>query len=291
MESLPDRHQQRLFLGEVEAVLLGIAQDGGIPQAGCFCKYCREASTNPSACQFTVCLGLVDHQAKKYWMIDATPDFRAQHRFLASKNPNYEFAGVLLTHGHIGHYTGLIHLGPEAWNLKGFPIYASKSMTAFLQRNQPWARLAADHFDINLLSPGEPISLSDHLIVTPIRVPHRDEYTDTFAFQLSGPERKLLYCPDIDSWDNYPILSLLRSVDFALVDGTFYSYDEVPQRSPESIPHPTVSDSTAFLDSRLCEICFIHLNHTNPIQVDGPERAELEERGFSTGKQGMSWYL
>ena len=36
-----------------------------------------------------------------------------------------------------------------------------------------------------------PIRVSDSLEITPIRVPHRDELTDTHAFRINGPEKSL----------------------------------------------------------------------------------------------------
>jgi len=59
------------------------------------------------------CLGLVDHATHQSWLIDATPDFREQLHILHSLFPDCPLAGVVLTHAHIGHYAGLIHLGHE----------------------------------------------------------------------------------------------------------------------------------------------------------------------------------
>ncbi|MDX1643157.1 MAG: pyrroloquinoline quinone biosynthesis protein PqqB, partial [Thermoanaerobaculia bacterium] len=74
-------------------------------------------------------------------------------------------------------------------------------------------------------------------------------------------------------------------VDVALLDGAFYSPDELPGRDLEAIGHPLISDSMdrfqALVDAGRVEIYFTHLNHSNPVlDPEGPERREVERRGF-----------
>ena len=121
----------------VEAILLGTAQDGGVPQAGCYCANCGPARTDPSRRRLVACLGLVDHAARQSWLIDATPDFREQLHALHNLAPDCPLAGVVLTHAHVGHYAGLIHLGHEAWGTRDLPVYASPRMASFLRHNAP----------------------------------------------------------------------------------------------------------------------------------------------------------
>ena len=106
-----------------KAILLGLAQDGGVPQAGCYCPNCDRARRDPTQRQLVACLGLVDHTTGQSWLIDATPDFRVQLHTLHQFAPDCVLAGIILTHAHIGHYTGLIHLGPEVMNVSGMPVY------------------------------------------------------------------------------------------------------------------------------------------------------------------------
>ena len=111
----------------IESVLLGTAQDAGVPQAGCQCNRCTRARRDPTCRKFVTCLSLVDHATQQYWLIDATPDFREQFAELQDRFPDYKLAGILITHAHIGHYAGLIHLGREAMNTKNMPVYASEA--------------------------------------------------------------------------------------------------------------------------------------------------------------------
>src|ERR1700693_2424574 len=62
----------------VEAVVLGIAQDGGVPHLECRQKLCVEARRDPSKRRRVASLGLIDRTSGKRFLIDATPDFEQQ---------------------------------------------------------------------------------------------------------------------------------------------------------------------------------------------------------------------
>ncbi len=275
------------------AILLGVAQDGGLPQPGCNCPNCTAARANPALRQRVVSLGLVDETADRAWLIDPTPDFPAQYDTLTARAP---LAGILLTHAHMGHYPGLLWLGPEAMNARDLPLYATPRMAAFLRTHAPWSGLVdGGHVRLVEVVPGRALVLSAGLRVTPVAVPHRDEYSDTVAWLVRGPSRTLFYCPDIDHWRAFqPDLRAWlchQDVDIALVDGTFFSPDELPGRDLAQIPHPPVRDTTALLAESDIQVTLIHLNHTNPLWRPGPERAWLETRGLRVGAQGDMWAL
>jgi pyrroloquinoline quinone biosynthesis protein B len=282
----------------VEAILLGTAQDGGLPQAGCHCSQCHLARTDPAQRRWVACLGLVDHAAQQSWLVDATPDFREQVHALHQHAPDCPLAGILLTHAHVGHYAGLIHLGREAWNTRALPIYASARMAGFLQTNAPWSQLIAlGNVALHLLSPGQPLRLSSGLSLTPLQVPHRDEFSDTLAFVARGtvrdPGRQLFYCPDIDTWERWDrdLRRFLSSMDVALLDGTFFSAGELPGRDIAQIPHPLATDTAGRLAGVDCAVHLVHLNHTNPLHRPGPERDWLAARGLGVGTFGARWRL
>ncbi len=280
-----------------QALLLGTAQDAGVPQAGCPCDRCLRTHADPTQRRLAVALGLVDHSSRQCWLIDATPDFRKQlHQLQYSGDDDapYPLAGILLTHAHIGHYTGLIHLSREAWSPRDLPLYASRRMGDFLRANAPWSQLIDQrNVELHTLAPGQPLALGAHLRVTPLLVPHRGEWSDTFAFLVQGPQRTLFYCPDIDSWSTWDrdLSALLNEVDVALLDGCFFSADELPGRNIEEIPHPLVTETVSRVAGCRSEVCFIHLNHTNPLHEEGPARDWLRTRGLSVGTRGQRWNL
>jgi pyrroloquinoline quinone biosynthesis protein B len=277
----------------VTAMLLGVAQDGGLPQPGCTCLNCAAARTNPTLRQQVVSLGLVDEDAGRAWLIDATPDFPAQYDALSAHAP---LAGILLTHAHMGHYPGLLYLGPEAMHTRGMPVYATPRMAAFLRDHAPWSGLVKrGHVTLVEMEPGQEIALSAGLRATPVAVPHREEYSDTVAWLVRGPARTLFYCPDIDHWRTFqPDLRAwlrARGVHIALLDATFFAPDELPGRDLSRIPHPFARDTAALLARPPAEVVLIHLNHTNPLWRAGRARAHIERMGLRVGAQGARWTL
>jgi pyrroloquinoline quinone biosynthesis protein B len=278
----------------VEAILLGTAQDGGVPQAGCGCANCSRAWTDASLRQLAACLALVDRAGGRSWLIDATPDFREQLHALCQLAPACPLAGILLTHAHVGHYAGLIHLGREVMGARGMPVYATPLLAGLLRDNVPWSQLVAlGNVKLCSLTPGSEIHLAPHLHLTPLLVPHRDEYANTVAFVVRGPERRLFYCPDVDAWDEWAhdLRHIVADVDVALLDGTFFNAAELPGRATSEVPHPLVTDTAARLAGVTCDVRMIHLNHTNPLLAPGPERDWLAARGIGVGAYGDLWRL
>ena len=275
------------FLATV-AIVLGVAQDGGVPHAGCHQNLCIEARRDPSKRQLVASLGLLDPASGKKFLIDATPDLALQMEELGGL-PD----GILLTHAHIGHYFGLAQLGREVLGAKGVPVYGTPSMAKFLRENRPWSRLAASaNIDLREIEPGKELELTPDLHVTPIRVPHRDEDSDTVAYLVRGPSKKLLWLPDIDKWEKWDRRLTEILVDpnvTAFVDGTFYSADEIPGRSIAEIPHPLIPETVALFggDVPRGRLVFVHLNHTNKLLWDRKEVRMLETRGFRVARQGM----
>ncbi len=271
----------------VQAVVLGIAQDGGVPHVGCRQKLCVEARRDPSKRRHVASLGLIDRTSGKRFLIDATPDFELQVSRLGGL-PD----GILLTHAHIGHYLGLALLGREVANAGGMPVFCTPSMAKFLRENRPWSRLVLlGNIAIHEIEPDREFTLTDSLRATALRVPHRDEDSDTVAYVVAGPSRKLLWLPDIDKWEKWDrrIEDVLRTVDAAFVDGTFFSADEIPGRSIAEIPHPLVPETVSRLrnEGLAAGVFFVHLNHTNRLLRDLGSVRQLREKGFQVAFEGQ----
>jgi pyrroloquinoline quinone biosynthesis protein B len=279
-----------------ELLVLGIAQDGGYPQAGCHKSCCLRAWADPAERRHVASVALLDPESGQRWLIDATPDLREQLRLLDELQPQAGspgLDGILLTHAHIGHYTGLIHLGREAIGARGVPVYAMPRMRALLAEHGPWSQLVQlGNVELRPLTQGVPVRLGERLSVTPFLVPHRDEYSETVGYHVDGPRRSALYIPDIDKWEKWDrsIEAALGAVDVAYLDGTFYEDGEVPGRNMSEIPHPFIVESLERLGRLAPElrsrVRFIHLNHTNPaLQPGSAARAAIETAGFRVAEQ------
>jgi len=278
----------------VHAHLLGTAQDGGVPHAGCECLHCRTAWNDPSKRRLPASIGLQDTGTEVWFLVDATPALPEQMHRMSMHAPAAQLQGILLTHLHMGHYGGLLHLGREAMNARSLPLYATRSSIAFLMRNEPWKSLLTNgNLVPRELTPDREMILTPSLRATPIAVPHRAEFSDTMAFILQGPASRLLYLPDIDRWDTWDrnLRAIVDDVDVALLDATFFSPDELPGRAIAEIPHPLVADTIARLNGTACDVRLIHLNHSNPLNHDGPERDLVARAGFHVGEEGDTWTL
>jgi pyrroloquinoline quinone biosynthesis protein B len=277
-------------------LVLGTAQDGGYPQAGCRKDCCRLAWDDPQRRRYVSCIAIVDPVSGERWIVDATPDFRYQLRLLDGAAPVEDspgISGILLTHGHIGHYAGLVHLGREVMGTRSIPVYAMPRMREFLENNGPWDQLIGlNNISLKSLEDGVTVRLNDRLSVTPFLVPHRDEYTETVGYRIDGPDRSAVYISDIDKWDRWDesIVEVLSRVSAAYLDGTFYAEGEIPGRNMADIPHPFIEESMRLFRSlppeEKAKVHFIHFNHTNPVlDPDGDARRRVEEAGYHITEQ------
>ena len=270
-------------------IVLGIAQDGGIPQAGCRKRCCTSGRHERVAS-----LAIVDPASHRWWLIDATPDFGSQLATMATEAPACSLAGIFLTHAHIGHYTGLMHLGREVMGAHGVPVWAMPRMRGFLSANGPWSQLVTlGNIALMPLAADSSITLGDSLRVTPFRVPHRDEYSETVGFRIEGPHGAVVWLPDIDKWERWDrrIEDVIGSAGVAYLDGTFYDGTELAGRNMNEIPHPFVVETLQRFASlpaaTRARVRFIHLNHTNPALVSGSgERLRVERAGMRVASDG-----
>ena len=277
--------------------ILGIAQDAGYPQVNCYEPHCMRAWENPDLHRDASSIALVDRQNRKKYLFDATPDMREQLYALHRSAPDeaYKLDGVFVTHAHMGHYAGLIHFGREAMGAKDVPVYAMPRMKAFLESNGPWDQLVRlENILLKPLTDNDPVRLSEDLVVTPFLVPHRDEYSETVGYRIDGPEKSAVFIPDIDKWEMWDadIRDVVKSVDYALLDATFFRDGELGGRDMSKIRHPFVTESMDLFASLNEEergrVIFIHMNHTNPLLYEGSEeQTEVRRRGFRFAAEGL----
>lgn len=260
-----------------QLVVLGIAQDAGIPHLNCQQQLCASIRAGKRRAERVSSLGVVDRVSGAAYLFDATPDFNAQVHTLTNGRPP---DGIFLTHAHIGHYTGLMYLGRESIGARGVPVYATARMLEFLDTNGPWSQLTAlGNIERRAIEYDRPLTLPGGLRVTAFRVPHRDEFSDTVGYRIEGTRQKALFIPDIDRWEKWDrsIKELADGVDLAFLDGTFASPSEV-NRNIEEIPHPMMSRTRELLKGTRARLLFIHINHTN---------AEIDARDVA--REGMTF--
>ncbi|MFL1895959.1 MBL fold metallo-hydrolase [Aquimarina sp. 2-A2] len=270
-------------------IVLGIAQDGGYPHINNIKEY-KALKNNLINKKLVVSLGIVDQEAEKKFLIEATPDMPEQLANLSAYYPDNPriIDGVFLTHAHIGHYTGLMYFGREAMGAKNIPVHVMPKMQGFLENNGPWSQLV-DVKNIQLfpLAHERTQELTPALKITPFRVPHRDEFSETVGYKIEGAYKSALFIPDINKWSQWSvsIKEQVEAVDYALIDATFYEEGEIPRPMSE-VPHPFIEetldifkDATSAVKSK---IYFIHFNHSNPmLNADHTARKKLEAEGYN----------
>lgn len=280
-------------------LVLGVAQDGGYPHLGCEKECCKTAWKNDSLKKNVVSLALVSPTDKKWWLFEATPDITKQLQLfkeLTNSEFSYLPSGIFLTHAHIGHYTGLMNLGREVFNTSEIPVYCLPKMKSFLETNGPWSQLVKlKNIVINEISTSNVLALSKSVSVNTFTVPHRDEYSETAGFKISTETKSYLFIPDIDKWQKWSknIIEEVKQSNFALLDATFYSIDELKGRKIEEVPHPLVSETMDLFKSESADvkskIVFIHFNHTNPCLRLPSFQNNVKQSGFKLAEQGKTY--
>jgi pyrroloquinoline quinone biosynthesis protein B len=228
-------------------------------------------------------------------LFDASPDLRSQYGNLVRSEPQLTgsnpFGAVFISHGHMGHYAGLVHFGKEAANTSGVPLYGDPTLLEFLGGNEPWASLMTNGNMTPHPVPAEGASFG-RVTIRAIPVPHRADFTATNAFSmLVDGSPWALYLPDIDTWDAWPEADdVIAAHDLCLLDATFGSMDELPGRSIADIPHPLVGDTLSRFAHHTdgTTIVLTHINHSN--ELNDPQ-SELTTRalnaGFTIASDGM----
>ena len=276
--------------------VLGVAQDAGYPQAGCYQVHCMPGWEDSSLRRGATSIALIDPTAKTKYLFEATPNLPEQLYALEKEAPSgqYTFDGVFLTHAHMGHYAGLMFLGHEAMGGKNIPVYAMPRMQRYLRSNGPWSQLVEfNNIVLQPLAHNEAVTLAG-MSITPLLVPHRDEFSETVGYLIKGANKSALFIPDINKWSVWEteIAQIIQTVDYALLDATFYGDGELPGRDMSKVPHPLVTETMQALSGLSAEqrnkVWFIHMNHTNPLlNPDSEEANKVRANGFNIAAEGI----
>src|SRR3954447_11649227 len=116
----------------VRVVLLGTAAGGGFPQWNCACGLCAAARDGKLSSRTQECVALTGN-GREWWLLNASPDIRAQLTATAALRPgpgprDTPLRGVLLTDAEADHVSGLTVLRGAA----GLKVYAAPPVLAAL---------------------------------------------------------------------------------------------------------------------------------------------------------------
>ena len=275
-------------------IVLGTVQDGGSPHLGCNKNCCEALTVFQKEARKVTALGVVEPKSNFNILFEATPNIISQWKMLPSAPK-----AIFLTHAHMGHYTGLLQLGREALGAKNIPVYVMPRMAVFLKENGPWSQLISlGNIKLFPMAQNESVNFTSEIIITPLIVPHRDEFSETVGYRIQGPNKTVLFIPDIDKWSKWSenLKAILETVDYAFLDATFFDQEEINYRPLEEIPHPLVKETVAYLNPVSQElknkVYFIHMNHTNPL-LDPKSKATqwVLSQGFHIARKGQQFKL
>jgi len=275
-------------------IVLGTVQDGGSPHLGCNKNCCEALTVFQKEARKVTSIAVIEPKNNFNILFEATPDIIPQWKMLPSAPK-----AIFLTHAHMGHYTGLLQLGREALGAKNIPVHVMSRMAGFLNDNGPWNQLISlGNIKLFPMVENQSIYFTNEIIITPLIVPHRDEFSETVGYRIQGPNKTVLFIPDIDKWSKWSenLKAILESVDYAFLDATFFDPEEINYRPLEEIPHPLVKETIAYLDSVSQElknkVYFIHMNHTNPL-LDPKSKATqwVLSQGFHVARKGQQFRL
>jgi pyrroloquinoline quinone biosynthesis protein B len=279
--------------------ILGNTQDAGLPHIGCQHPFCED-NFNIYEEHYTTSIAVVNSDLKKYILFEATPDITFQLNNL-KRNIFDEFLlpeSIYITHAHMGHYTGLMYFGREALGAKDLMVRVLPRMSNFLQNNGPWSQLVdINNIKIKEINFGLRTKELANIEITPVQVPHRDEYSETAGYIIKGKNKKALFIPDIDKWEKWDrdLSQLAKEFDFLLIDATFYDSKEI-NRDISEIPHPLVTETMNLLSGlnkeNRSKVYFIHMNHTNMMLDPNSDLSKLvTSKGFNIARLGQKLYL
>ena len=172
-------------------IVLGTVQDGGSPHLACNKNCCKALTVFQKEARKVTALAVIEPKSNFNILFEATPDIIAQWKILPSAPK-----AIFLTHAHMGHYSGLLQLGREALGAKNIPVHVMPRMADFLKENGPWSQLIGlGNIKLFQVVDNESVNFKSEIIITPILVPHRDEFSETVGYRIQGPNKTVLFIP------------------------------------------------------------------------------------------------
>jgi pyrroloquinoline quinone biosynthesis protein B len=293
-------------------LLLGVAAGGGLPQWNCACSNCQQARSGVIASQTQSSVAIGD-AAGNWFLINASPDLPVQMRANSELAPrdgsprNSPIQAVFLTSADVDHVLGLLSLREgNALHIYATPAIqqaaAILGVTTVLQSfcgvfwHHPtgggFAELPASSLRVRSLA------LSGRAPRYAGEISNGGVYTTALHFKDERTGGRLLVAPGVADLSG-PLQEAARDSDAVLMDGTFWSEDELSRvragaSSASEMGHLPIQDGTLPFLSALTDRyrVYIHINNTNPIFAPGsPERATVDSAGVIVGRDGMRFEL
>src|SRR5512134_3850753 len=296
--------------------VLGAAAGGGFPQWNCNCRNCdgvRKGTLRTRArTQSSIC---VSSDGVNWVLFNASPDLLAQIKAFPALQPgrgirDTGIRAIVLVDGQIDHTTGLLMLREG----KPLEIWCTDMVHEDLTTGNPLFHILGHYAGVNRhrlpIEAGSSFTIEgiDHLRFSSVALkskappysPHRDDPHDgdNVGIRITDTRtgRSLFYAPGLGEIEPH-LRPLLEQADAVLVDGTFWTDDEmirlgISKKRARDIGHLPQSGPGGMLEVlqplRAPRKVLIHINNTNPIlDEDSPQRAALAAAGIEVAYDGM----
>ena len=315
----------------MRALVLGSGGGGGCPQWNCSCAVCAAARSGTRLIRPRTQTSIaVSADSRRWVLLGASPDLGQQLRVQPVLHPkaaqrpdevrNTPIKAVILMGAQLDRSAGLLSLREGApIELYATPCVFEDLTTGFpilsvlehycgvrwhmlpVAGEQRVAEFKVDGFESlrfrAIAIPGDAPAYSTHR--------HDPKVGDNLAIEVTDlrSAKRLFYAPAL-AGVGPDELEWMRDVDCLLVDGTFWTDDEMQRagigrrRATElgHLPQCSTAERPGMMDvldrTRARRKLLIHVNNSNPILDDyGPERAELAHRGIEVAHDGMEIIL
>lgn len=297
--------------------VLGSSAGGGFPQWNCNCPNCdgfrrgRIKATARTQSSIAVTANGLD-----WLLVNASPDILTQIRDTPDLQParavrDSGIAAVLLMDAQIDHVTGLIMLRERGSKL---PLLATPEVLSDISSGFPITGILSHYCGVattELPSDGRTITIDGlpgievQTVVIASKPPPYSPFRgnpragDNLGLVIQNPATgaRVFYAPGLGAVTP-ELLTLMASCSVLLVDGTFWTEDEMITQGlstkkaaemghlPQSGPGGMI-EQLGKLPHSIRKI-LIHINNTNPMLIeDSAERAELTRHGIEVARDGM----
>ncbi len=294
---------------EFRAIVIGAAAGGGLPQWNCGCENCRLARLDSSdgiAPQTQSSLA-VTSDGKNWALLNASPDIRQQLINTAALHPralrDNPIKTVLLTNGDIDHIAGLLTLREK----QSFRLVMTAAIRDILAANPIFTALDPAFVAQEIVALNEPFMLvpgiEARLFSVPGKVPlfmegenpnTALEGEQTVGVELVTARHRVYYIPGCAVVRD-DLKARISGADILYFDGTLFTDDEMIRsgtgiKTGRRMGHISMSGDDgslkALADVAVDRKIYVHINNTNPVWRDGPERKLVEDSGFEIAFDG-----
>jgi pyrroloquinoline quinone biosynthesis protein B len=251
---------------------------------------------------------------RRWFLVNASPDVRIQIEACSPLLPCESSRGtgvdsVLLTNADLDHTLGLfvlregerlcVHATPPVKKALTYSVRLASVLACYcgLEWREPPTELHPLHY-----ADGSPSGLHYAAFAVPGKPPrYREETPNTsdcvgYRFEDEASGGRLVVIPDVASPDE-TVMAQLRECDALLLDGTFWSNDEMQQAgvgtaTAAQMGHWPVGGPGGSLAQlarlRLPRAIYVHINNTNPMLRDeSPQRQAVTAAGAEVGWDGL----